>query len=316
MDYSALLRRSWELTKKNKWLWVYGLVLAAFGGGGGSSGGGGNSGNRQQGEATTALRDWAGSVSLQQWILFGVGMLLLILLAMIISIVIQNWAKGSLIAGLEEADSGGTPTLRGTSPKGIASLKHMILFSIISFLVALGLVIGLILAAAILVGGGYILFEFSKPIQILWLVLGITASVLTGVILLLVLFMIGVYADRLIVLAHKSPWEAWKQGFLMARKKFFPTMTMGMVNSLAGCSAGCLSTIVMLIVLGIPAILLIIPLFQGGNFHWPTPVQAGAILSLFFMFLYLQLAMRAILVVFSYGTWNLFFKEVMKGEKV
>ena len=43
IDYSKIIQRSWEITKKNKWLWVVGIVIAAFGGGSGGSGGGGGS---------------------------------------------------------------------------------------------------------------------------------------------------------------------------------------------------------------------------------------------------------------------------------
>lgn len=323
MDYSAILRRSWELTKKNKWLWIYGLVLAVFGGGGGSGGGGGGGGSGSSnentpmektskvlGDATNALQSWLSTVSIQTWILLGVGVLLFILVAIIIGLVIQNWAKGGLISGLHKADGGVTPTLQNTSPRGIASLKQLILFSIISFFVAFGLIIGFVLITAILVGGGYLLLGFSKPIQTTWLILGTVAAVLTFIVLVMLLIMIGIYADRLIVLENVAPWAAWKQGLSIARKKFFPTIIMGVLNTLVGCSAGCLSTIALLIILGIPAIILIVPLFRGGSFHWPNPLQAGAIFFLFALFVYLHLAVRAVLVVFSYGTWNLFFKEV------
>lgn len=329
MDYSAILRRSWELTKKNKWLWIYGLVLAVFGGGGGSGGGGSWSPDKNTpsipsnlpknlpektskvlGDATSALQSWFSTVPIQTWILLGIGVLLLVLVGIIIGLVIQNWAKGGLIAGFDEADNEKIPTLRGTSQKGIASMKNLLLFSIISFFVAFGLIIGFFLITAILVGGGYLLFGFSKQIQTIWLILGIIAAVLTFVVLVMLLVMIGIYADRLIVLENAAPWAAWKQGLGIARKKFFPTIIMGVLNTLVGCSAGCLSTIALLIILGIPAIILIVPLFRGGSFHWPNPLQAGTILSLFALFVYLHLAVRAVLVVFNYGTWNLFFKEV------
>lgn len=45
MDYAKIIKRSWELTWKNRWLWVMGLVLAAFGGGIGKGGSGGSRGS-------------------------------------------------------------------------------------------------------------------------------------------------------------------------------------------------------------------------------------------------------------------------------
>ena len=41
IEYDKIISRSWQITKKNKWLWVVGIVIAAFGGGSGGSGGGG-----------------------------------------------------------------------------------------------------------------------------------------------------------------------------------------------------------------------------------------------------------------------------------
>ncbi|GAG65858.1 unnamed protein product [marine sediment metagenome] len=37
MDYGEIIRRAWNITKKYKYLWVFGFILALFGGGGGYS---------------------------------------------------------------------------------------------------------------------------------------------------------------------------------------------------------------------------------------------------------------------------------------
>src|SRR5688572_19088774 len=105
IDYGKIIKRSWELTWKNKWLWVMGLVLAVFGGGAGSSGGGGSSssnssninlpeaspspipGNLESfqhqtsnvlGEATDILKGWFMSISPGSWILLIVLILLFV----------------------------------------------------------------------------------------------------------------------------------------------------------------------------------------------------------------------------------------------
>lgn len=182
--------------------------------------------------------------------------------------------------------------------------------------ILLGLGTLLIIIAGILIGGLYVLFQFSKLIQAIWLFIGMLTFLLTFIFLLAILGMIGIYAVRLIVLKRYSPWSAWKKGLKLAKQNFFKTFVMGICNTVVGCSVGCLSLIILLVLLGIPAIIITVQLFKNGNFRWPSWPQGIALIVLLLLFTYLFLLIRALLVVFNHGTWNLFFKEVTKGEKL
>lgn len=331
MDYSSILHRAWELTKKNKWLWVYGLALALFGQVGNGGGGGGGSSDKQPGElpknlpdlpkqtsqvlgqATNFITQWAADVPVSTWILIGSGIFLLVIFAIALAMIIQNWAKGALISGLADADNGKTVDLPSTSPSGIKSLKRLIVFSLIAAIVSLGLILGSLILMGIAVGGGYLLFSFSKIAQIVWLVLSITAAVLTLIGLIILISMVGIYADRLIVLENYNPWPAWKEGLKLSKGSFLDTLKMGIINSSVGCAAGCLSTIIQLIVLGIPALIIILPSFKNG-WHWPAPPAIIGLTLLFITFIYTNLLFRAILTVFRFGVWNLFVKTVRQQK--
>src|SRR3989344_5623995 len=79
--YEAIVRRSWELTKKNKRLWVYGLVLATLAGGSGGTSSNItsilNKGDENLPEdintdnvlgfATDSITSWVSNVPLQSW---------------------------------------------------------------------------------------------------------------------------------------------------------------------------------------------------------------------------------------------------------
>lgn len=325
MDYGAILKRSWELTKKHKWLWVYGLVLAALSGGGG---GGSSSGtsfkdlknglpkeipektSQVLGQTINAIQAWFRSVPVSIWLLLGVGAFLLILLFVVIAWVIRSWAKGALIAGLHEADQSNDATLVSTSPKGLAAVRPLVIFGLIAF----GITLATILSISLVVFSGYWLFSFAEVAQKLWLVFSVIVGGLSLIVLLVLFAMVSIYADRQIVLQGVAPWPAWKNGFRLARYHFFPTLVMGIINNAVGCTVGCVSLLVMLLVLGIPAAILIIPLFKDG-FRLPSLPVIAALILFFLVFVGLNLLVRAILVVFRYGTWNLFFQQILEEEQ-
>ncbi len=334
IDYGKITRRSWEITKANKWLWVFGLVIAVFGGGGSSGGSSGSSGGSsgstfqksvpvnppQQlqekatkvlGDATNIFLEWAKTVPWTTWFFIGLGVLIVAIFSAVVVWVVRTWARGALIAGLDNADRGKTVSLLTESPKGIAKIKPLILFDLINA----GILLGLIVASVALVGGGFLIFSFVSWLQILWIILTGILSVFAFIVAIVLLSLTTVFAERLIVFTETKPWPAWEKGFSLARHEFLATFLMGCINLGIGCAGGCLATLALLIVLGIPGFFIAMPMFTGG-FHAPNAAQIIALLLLFFIFLSANLLVRTILVVFNYGNWNLFFRQIVKEDHV
>lgn len=327
IDYSAILSRSFEITKRYKWLWVYGLVLAIFGAGGGGGGGSSTSSSggipkrmpeqlpektaQVLGQATDAFRTWVDSVPPSKWIILVLGFVLLILFFVAAGLVLKAWAKGALITGLAEADEGREVTLLNTSPKGLAAIKSLIVYG---FLV-LGITLFLTLFLLVVFGGSYLfLVLVNSSLKLLWTILGVLFGGLALLLALVLLAMTDIYAERLIVLYHYSPWQAWKKGLSLSKGSFLPTLIMGIINTAVGCSVGCLGTIILMVILGIPALITILPVFKDG-LHWPgwpTLLFLGAI---FFIFINLNYLIKALLTVFNYSNWNLFFKEILEEKE-
>lgn len=330
VDYSKILKRSKVLVFREKWLWVYGLVLAVLGGG--SSGSGGSSShssnsNREKviqnlpkdvpdkarevlGAATSAFSDWFFSVPAGTWILIGVGLFLLILVGIAFSMFVRNWANGALIAGLDDADSDKPVTLMSTSSRGIKAVKPLIFLGIRVTVIILGVLI----LVALVLGLGFLVFSQSKTGMIIW---GMTVGILgllvvVGTILLVSLA--NVYAERLIVLRGFSAKEAFSKAFGLAKGNFFPTLVMSLINSVIGCSVGCVSTIAALLILGIPGAVILIPAFTNG-FHMPSVPALIVLGILFFVFTQINLLVSAGMVVFNSSNWNIFVKEILKEEE-
>lgn len=337
IDYSKIIKRSWEVTWKNKWLWVPALVLATFTGGGYSGGGGGNSSSNSEvsptgspmpnfdptnlndikdktsyvlGTATDYFSNWFSGITFWDWTLLISVFLLTFLLGIVIIWVLTNWAKGALIFGFDEADSGKEITLSSISPYGLTNIKKLILFNLISAGMSFLLVLLILLA----VGLGFLISNLLGSIgTVIVVLLGILAFFFL-IFVLLIFTMITIYAERLIVLRGLSPWEAWKKGLSLSKGNFISTLLMGIINSSIGCGAGCLQIIVLLIAFSVPGFLLIYPIFKNG-FVMPTGIQMVAIIIMLILFATINTVLKSIFVVFNYGNWNLFFKEILDNKQ-
>lgn len=338
IDYGGIIKRSWEVTRKSKWLWVLGLVLAIFGGGSGSGGGsGGSSGfdiptsspspstppsdinNLQSfgsqatkvlGTATNGVKDWFSNFPIHNWLLLGLTLLIFVAFSVFVVWIMTSWAKGSLIGGFEDADAGKDTNLKTVSPYGFAKIKDLIIFR----LIAMGITIGIIVNILAVVGIGFIVKAAIPTLGIIWMVLFGIVGTLLFVVVMILFAMLNVYAERLIVLRNYSPWEAWKKGLSLGKGNFFPTLIMGIINSAIGCATGCVTLVVFAIVLGLPGFFLIYPSFKDG-FRVPAWGNIFGLVILLVLFISINFLIKAILVVFNYGNWNLFFRQIM-GKKV
>ena len=325
IDYSQILKRSWQLTKKSKWLWLYGALLALFGTG---SGLGGNfqfslpsqtspkkyhqilpnQTSQVLGETTSLVSQWLSQINPTVWLFLLVSVMTVFLLSLAISLVLKSWAKGALIAGLKAADDGQSVNLANTSPQGIKAIKNLIILNLLSFV----LFVGFILACVVIGSAGYLLFHFSPPLKTLWLILAGTTSFLGLLLALLLLSFTAVYAERLIVLHHHSAWQAWKRGFRFSRRHLIPTLIQALLNGVIGCSIGCLSTLALLVLFILPFTVFFVSLAKNQS----SSLLASLAALVFFIPLILSfnLLVRAVLTVFTFSNWNLFCQQVFQEE--
>ena len=324
-DYGAILSKSLGLIKKNKWLFVWGLMLAAFASGGGYSGTSNYTSSSSfdnfpksipedlpektsyvLGIYTTGIAEWFKNVSPFVWFFLILVVILAILFAFLIKLIITSWAKGGLIYGFEKAVNSEETTLKNTSPKGIKSIKNLIIFSIIMFLIFMGL----FLVIPGIWGLVYLLFSQVKILSTLWVIVGVFGGIVLLFGSIIVLSMITIYAERLIVLRSMAPWEAWKKALNISKGNFLPTLVMGIINSIVGFGIGCAAMIVALIVLGIPAYFLVYPSILAKK--WPSPAVWISLVILLLIFSLASLFVKAFVVMFKYANWNQIFEYAIK----
>ncbi len=330
IDYGKILKRSWEITKKYKWLWVYGLLLAASGGSSGGGGGGRSPSPLKDlpkelpkeipkdlpektsyvlGQTTTILNDWFTSIPVSTWILIGLLIISSIIIWSVFAWIMHSWAQAGLIGGVEDANQNRDVTLISTSKKAIPKIKAMIIYGLLSF----GICLATILGPLLIVGLGFLFLSLFPIVSYIWLAISGIAAVLFIVIALFLFTLTTIYAERLIVLHNYAPWPAWKKGFSLGKKEFLPTLVMGIIHQAIGCGVGCLSLLVLLIIIGVPGLIILIPSFVNG-FHFPSIPAIIALLMFVLLGFSTAHLVNAVFMVFKYSNWNLFMKEILSKE--
>ena len=318
IEYGLIVKKSFSLAKKEKWLLVYGLTIASLTGGSGSN----FSRQFDSQEAGTLAGSLPENVqalvnSFLYWVqhlnpgslgafLGGTG--ILFIFSIIIAWVASSWAQAALIKGSEDGLENKKVDFKKLSKEGIGYIKKFIIFAVLTFLA--GLVFGIAVAIA---AGLIALLSVVAKVYVLAVILGVAAvaAFIYGVI---ILTLMTNFAQRLIVLKNYTPANALKTGLKTATQHFWNGVKLGVLNSLVSLGIGLATVLVIGLVLGIPAIILASPIFDviAGKPLTIAPVSVAGLLSLLLLFIWSNKIVSAFLVVYKATTWNMFFKEIWK----
>lgn len=115
MDYGKLLSRSFEVTRKYRALWLFGILLALFGGSGGG-GNFGNLGNLGGGNGRGGTGGAFPTLPASFWQVVGViilAVVCIVLIWIVLSIILRFVSRGALIGLVQELEANGTtPAVR------------------------------------------------------------------------------------------------------------------------------------------------------------------------------------------------------------
>lgn len=321
-DFSSIISKSIEITKKQKWIWLYAVVLSLFSGGTGSGFRGfanksdlspssdsfknlPQESEKVMGAMTSNLIDWVTSVSVDKWVFLALGILLLIILGIIISYIARAWSKSGLIYSLDKALKGDSITLANTSPQVFKYLKNMVLFGIIQTLFGIGIVLGIVLVWMIL----YFIFNLIEPLRVFLQVIAGIGGVVGIFYLAIMLSLLGVLGDRKIILKGTKPLETWKQSFGEARKNMRSGIVMGIVGTVVSWLFSLAAHIVGLIILGLPIFVLLFPSISQGKFPPVLYVVIAVINAV--VFFTLSRMIGVVTTVFKYANWNQYYDTLI-----
>lgn len=325
VDYYKIIQRSFEIVKKNKALWVFGLVLATVTSGGFSGGGSYTSSGKTEnlkkifeqkeklpkpvteklsqvlGLATQNsyqfLTDILSSIPLSFWLVLILSIILAILFSLILRIFLTNWAKGALFYLATDADKGEEVTLEKGSDYGRKHWLNLFIFDLILwasfFLISFSILIILFLFLLIPVIGPFI---FVLLLVIFFFVFTASAIFLT---------VWSVLGELMIVLEDLTYKTALSFSLELTKKVFWQTLLMGIINQGIGCLTSLFMGLITIVIIMMIAFSFIINPFFGLG----MAIISGTTLILIFVF---SLLFSGIIKALTTTNWVLFYQEIKK----
>ena len=226
MDYGKILKRSFEITKKNKILWLLGILIITGGGGGmGNSGSGvselGNNVN-QNGNLNQFALDMQNFFTNYWWVIliFAIALLLFGLIGLIISIA----AKGGMFKGIDIAVKGEKVKFWHHLGFGFHKFWRILGIDILIFLIVLGVFLALGIIAI-----PFLIFFLVPIIGWLVFILFIFAAIIFLFIVaaLITMFINYIYCYALI--EDKKIKESFRLGWNLMRHNFGKTLIMALI---------------------------------------------------------------------------------------
>ncbi len=336
-DFGKILSEAFKITLKNKWLWVFGLVIATLSSGSSSNFGNysrsfnskfGDKGKQEQkfrdilktrdfqaepteflnesgkvlGEASISITNILGTIPFYYYILLFLFVLITVAVGVSIAMYARAWASGSLIHGINLEATGVTATLSDSSKAGRHSAIEMIKLSFIPSM------------ATLLIFSVVLIPEFVLIVLVPGLVKVVVGLLLFITFLLCILAFIVVSASVLLgsiaLVLEGLNWKtAFSKGYFVFKKYFLDVVIMGVINCFLGSIVGVASCVVL-----IPLILLGIAGFAGVTAAPPLAIIIFPTVALVAIAVVLVLTLvKGISIVFIESTWVLLYKQLVDG---
>lgn len=308
-----LYKNSWQLVKKHKVLWLFGIAV-------GASSYSSNSSTDQKdieslrnlfqnteksaqdlsmvlGDSTNTFQEMVTSLfaGIPGYFFFFaiIEALFILFFALAVSIIYQSWAEGGLIAGIQSAVANGKVSIRESSEKAIPSIKAITLVRYVPNLIFAAAIVLAFLLFGLTLGG-----PFGSILIFLIVVLFVLAFVL--------LSFSQIWAVRKIVLEHLGAKQSLSEGYSITKHKFWAMLKVAIVNWLV--SVG------MIAVLVIPTAATL----GGGMLLIQDNPSAGISLMSFGLFLGVILLIfygivQGVVTAFTNTVWSLAYLKI-KGK--
>lgn len=313
MDYGEIIRRAWNITKKYKYLWVFGFILALFGGRGGYNGN--NVSNSFQ--YTFRRGEIAPPVVLQQFlsrlqyfIVNNIGLIILFAIFMIIlaiaGFILHIIADGGLIGSVKNIYDVEENSLKKGFKIGSHYFwrmlgKNLLIFLMVSIIILFFILLFMIPFFTLSSSSNYRFLWFTIPLFIIFIIFMIPIGVFITIL--------NDYSSRFIVIKNNRIIESIKNSFRLIFRNFKHTAIIALILFTIGIIIGIISFIIFIII-GIPAALICFLIYKSGAIAFMIFV---AILEILFLIL-IYAFINGIRQTLSSSVWTLTFLQLNKPE--
>lgn len=303
MDYFKILKNAYQITLRNKFLWLFGFLLGIVGATGNFSGNGLGYTFDKDDISEVEMNRISDSIKeffVNYWIWILVGLCFLLLLIFIFS-VLAIISQGALIGCVDKIESGAKIGLKEGFKLGWKSFWRILGLKIITSL--------FILLTLTILGIPVILLFINKMF-----VRGILLLLLAFVIfipLVIVASFMNIYGFRYVVINKQKVLSAIKQGLELFKANLADSIVMALLLWVVNLASG-LALFFIILILAVPLVLIgFMSYFIGGVVGIGISVGLGVLL------LFVLLAFfTAVLNVFKETVWTLTFRELIHKTEV
>jgi len=308
MDFGAVLKKAWEITWKNKGLWILGILAGCSASGRGNNGqaasgfrgynfGGGElPGGRQpegQFQGLPELERFFSRIDEGTWIAVALVILGVILVLALVALVLGVIGQGGLIAGFARADEGQTVALGEAFNLGMQNFWKLLGIRVVTW--AAGLIVGITVAIGVVaVAIGTLGIGLLCLIPLVCLLIPLA----WGLDAYIILTMVAAVEEGLGVLdAFRKAWE-------LVRANLGPVIVMALILILGG---GILSA-----VLGVPFIGVVVPAILGFALGSETSIYSGLAVSGLCLVVAIPIfiVLIGVLTTYTTGAWTLTYRRL------
>lgn len=307
MNYGEIIRRAWDITKKYKYLWIFGFILALFGGRG--SGGGGI-------EYTFRGEDLQKAPLIVQQFLFGpqsilrnniyliiLGVMFLTIFALA-GLVLSIIAEGGLIGCVRDVESNEKSSLIDGFKIGAHYFwrmlgKNLLIFLVVSIVILFFILLFMIPFFSLSSSSNYRFLWFTIPLFIIFIIFMIPIGVFITIL--------NDYSSRFIVIKNNGIIRSIKNALRLIFSNFKHTIVIALILFGIGILIGII-LFIMFLIIGGPVALLGFSLYRAGAI---PPLVILAVIAVLFLIV-LSVIINGIRMTFASSVWTLTFLKLIE----
>lgn len=301
LDYVEIMRRSWEITWKYKFLWLFGFIIAMTAGGNNFS----NSLNYQNSGGTSNAGSSISQFAMANLVIILFFVSVLALLGFVI-LILSIFSQAGLVGCVAKIERGEPTSLSDGFRIGAKNFWRVLglnlLIGLIVFCLIMVIVVPFVIIIVVMASGGNQGANLAPglccliPLFILFIFM--------LVVVITVLSVAGIYATRFIVLEQGKVFMSFKRSFTFMRQKWTETLLTFLLVMLV---SGIVGAILMIpgLLFGLPAFLTIL---AGAISQNIVVIVLGAV-GIMFMVIFMSF-LNGVLEVYRSTVWTLTFMGI------
>ncbi len=306
LDFFDVIKRAWQITWKNKFLWVFGFIIALGAGGSNFSNTSNYSFSGNEGSSVPAGAAGFAETYLVLILIVAAVFMLFGLVLWILSIL----ATGGLVGAAAKIERGETTSLKDGFKIGAKYFWRVLglnlLVGLIIFCLVIVVIVPLIIIIAVMASSGN---DGSGAVAgLICLIPVLIFAILLLALVAAVLSLIAIYATRYIVLENGRVFASLSNGWRLMRRRFAATFLMFLLVMLISALVGFVFAIPGLLI-GIPVVVTLLSGIAAKNFI----VVFLAFIGIIFLVLVMSF-LEGVLETYRSVVWTLTFMRISGGE--